>query len=113
MRTEFLFSYGTLQLEAVQMTLFGRPLTGTPDALPEYQTTLLHSDDPATIALIGATSHPIAKHTGRSADSVSGTLFTLTPAELARADEYETPPYERKAVLLLSGVRAWAYVDGR
>ena len=34
MTTEFLFSYGTLQLEAVQMTVIGRQLIGTRDVLP-------------------------------------------------------------------------------
>jgi len=29
--TELLFSYGTLQLEAVQLSTFGRTLVGTPD----------------------------------------------------------------------------------
>jgi hypothetical protein len=36
-RTEFLFSYGTLQLEAVQMATFGRQLTGTSDALRGFE----------------------------------------------------------------------------
>ena len=35
--TELLFSYGTLQLESVQLSTFGRALTGTADALPEYR----------------------------------------------------------------------------
>jgi Gamma-glutamyl cyclotransferase, AIG2-like len=111
--TELLFSYGTLQLERVQLAIIGRPLTGTPDALLGFVATPLASDDPATIALSGSTHHPIARYTGRMSDSISGTLFSITPDELRRADEYETLPYERVAVLLRSGARAWAYVDGR
>ena len=34
--TEFLFSYGTLQLESVQMATFGRQLTGTSGALQGF-----------------------------------------------------------------------------
>jgi gamma-glutamyl AIG2-like cyclotransferase len=104
--TEFLFSYGTLQLEAVQRTLFGRRLTGTPDELPEHRATLLESDEPAE-------RHPIAKHTGDAGDCVAGTVFTVTLDELARADEYEPPPYQRRSVLLRSGIVAWAYLDSR
>jgi hypothetical protein len=64
--TEFLFSYGTLQLEAVQSATFGRLLEGTPDA-----------------------------------------------REIENADKYEVPAVKRVAVVLQSGVRAWAYVDAR
>ena len=32
--TELLFSYGTLQIEAVQLSTFGRKLVGTADELP-------------------------------------------------------------------------------
>ena len=38
---EFLFSYGTLQLEAVQMATFGRQLAGTRDALGGFELVLL------------------------------------------------------------------------
>jgi hypothetical protein len=39
--TVFLFSYGTLQLEAVQMATFGRQLVGTSDALQGFELVLL------------------------------------------------------------------------
>ncbi len=111
--TELLFSYGTLRLERVQLTIIGRRLTGAADDLPGFVWMPIESDDPATIALSGSTHHPIALYTGRTSDSVPGTVFTLTSEELERADAYETSPYERVAVMLRSGVGAWAYVDGR
>ncbi len=111
--TELLFSYGTLQVERVQLAIIGRSLTGTPDDLPGFVWMPLESDDPATIALSGSTHHPIAIYTGRASDSISRTLFSITPEELECADAYETPPYERVTVVLRSGARAWAYVDGR
>ena len=111
--TELLFSYGTLQLEAVQMATFGRLLTGTLDALPGFEAALLEIDDQATVSLSGKTHHAIAKFTGRPSDSISGTMFAVTPEEIQSADKYEVPAYKRVAVLLRSGVRAWAYVDAR
>ena len=36
-----LFSYGTLQQENVQKSLFGRSFAGTPDALPGYASRML------------------------------------------------------------------------
>ena len=113
MPTEFLFSYGTLQLEAVQIATFGRKLTGTRDVLPGFEETLLEIDDQATISMSGKTHHPIAKFTGHPSDSVSGTVFAVTPEEIQSADKYEVAAYRRVAVTLRSGVRAWAYVDAR
>jgi len=111
--TEFLFSYGTLQLEAVQMALFGRPLSGTPDVLPGFEQALLQIDDEATVALSGKTHHSIVTFTGRSSDAVAGTVFAVTPEEIQSADKYEVAAYKRVAALLRSGIRAWVYVDAR
>jgi len=110
---EFLFSYGTLQLEVVQMATFGRLLTGTADVLPGFEASLLEIDDEANVSMSGKTHHPIARFTGRAADSVAGTVLTVTAEELRSADRYEVAPYERVAVTLGSGIRAWVYVDGR
>ena len=111
--TEFLFSYGTLQLEAVQMALFGRQLSGTPDVLPGFEEALLEIEDQATISLSGKTHHSIVKFTGHSSDSVAGTVFAITPEEIQSADRYEVAAYKRVAVHLQSGIRAWVYVDAR
>src|ERR1700675_373858 len=89
MPTESLFSYGTLQLEAVQMATLGRLLTGTRDVLPGFEAATLEIDDQATISLSGKTHHAIAKFTGRPSDSVSGTVFAVTPEEIQSADRYE------------------------
>jgi gamma-glutamylcyclotransferase (GGCT)/AIG2-like uncharacterized protein YtfP len=43
---------------------------------------------------------------------VSGTVFEITDAEIAAADQYEQLAiYQRIAVTLASGKRAWVYVD--
>jgi len=113
MPTEHIFSYGTLQLEAVQMATFGRTLTGTRDVLPGFEQQPVEIDDPTTVALSGKTQHAIAKFTGRSSDEIPGTVFEVTPEELASADRYEVAAYKRVSVVLRSGVRAWVYVDAR
>ncbi len=109
--TEFLFSYGTLQLEAVQMATFGRQLVGADDALPGFEQVLLQIDDEAVVAASGKTLHPIARFTGRPSDVVFGTVFSVTPDEVQSADKYEVSAYKRVAVTLRSGVRAWVYTD--
>lgn len=110
-RTELLFSYGTLQLESVQLANFGRPLAGTSDALPGYEEGALKIDDPEVAASLGKTHYAIARFTGRASDVVTGTVFAISLDELERADKYEIPEYKRVAVVLQSGAHAWAYVD--
>ncbi len=111
--TEFLFSYGTLQLEAVQMATFGRQLAGTSDALGGFELVSLKIEDQAVVAISGKAHHTMAQFTGRASDVVSGTVFGLTPDEIRNADEYEAAAVKRVAVVLQSGVWAWAYVDAR
>ncbi|TMH53138.1 MAG: hypothetical protein E6H60_04520 [Betaproteobacteria bacterium] len=45
---------------------------------------------------------------------MSGTVFEITNAELAAADQYEqVATYKRVAAMLASGKRAWVYIDAR
>ena len=48
--TELVFSYGTLQLEAVQLATFGRKLVGTADVLPGFAQSMMKIDDPDVVA---------------------------------------------------------------
>jgi hypothetical protein len=106
----WLFSYGTLQQEGVQLATFGRRLEGRADALPGYSTSPLEITDADVIATSGKTHHLIALPTGNPADEVGGVAFALTPAELAAADAYEVSAYKRIAVRLKSGLDAFVYV---
>ncbi len=113
MATELLFSYGTLQLEPIQLAIIGRTLTGQPDVLPGFEETFVEIDDDSVQSLTGKSRHVIAKFTGRPSDTIPGTVFALTTDEVQKADEYETAEYLRVSVLLQSGTRAWVYVDAR
>ena len=110
---ELLFSYGTLQLEAVQMATFGRQLVGTPDVLQGFEVVSLKIEDETVIAISGKVHHTMATFTGRASDVISGTVFAVTPDEIQNADKYEVAAVKRVSVVLQSGVRAWAYVDAR
>ena len=113
MMMEHLFSYGTLQLEAVQLDTFGRRLEGRPDRLPRYRRDMLEIRDPAVVSTSGQTHHPIVMFSGAAQDAVDGMVFEVTAEELARADAYEVADYRRERVVLASGVPAWVYVDRR
>lgn len=110
---EHLFSYGTLQIESVQLATFGRRLEGHSDALPGFVQSMVRIDDPAVVETSGAPLHPIIVFTGQSADVVHGTVFAVSREELQRADTYEVAAYKRISVILRSGTRAWVYVDVR
>jgi Gamma-glutamyl cyclotransferase, AIG2-like len=105
-----LFSYGTLQQEQVQRSNFGRVLAGSPDALAGHRSDWVQITDPDVIAASGTDRHPIVRPTGEPSDSVPGTLFEITSAELAAADTYEVDDYRRFLVDLTSGARAWVYL---
>lgn len=106
----WLFSYGTLQQEEVQLATFGRRLEGRADALPGYATSLLEIKDADVIATSGKTHHLLALPSGNSADEVAGVVFKITAEELAAADTYEVADYKRVAVRLKSGLEAFVYV---
>lgn len=108
--TVFLFSYGTLQQEDVQMASFGRRLSGRGDAMPGYRQSMLEITDPEVVRTSGKRFHPVVSASGDPRDEVPGTLFEITPAELAAADAYEVSDYKRIAVRLKSGTEAWVYV---
>ncbi|HYN92960.1 MAG TPA: gamma-glutamylcyclotransferase family protein [Pilimelia sp.] len=110
MDTERLFSYGTLQQREVQLANFGRELRGNPDALPGYRLSMVEIGDPAVVAVSGAALHPIVAPSDDPRDEVPGTVFAVSPAELAAADEYEVADYVRVAAPLKSGTAAWVYV---
>ncbi len=108
--TERLFSYGTLQQENVQRQTFGRLLEGEPDALVGFRQDLVEITDPDVLAISGERFHPIVSGSGDDADRVVGTMFLITPQELAAADAYEVSDYERLEAPLESGLTAWVYV---
>ena len=111
--SELLFSYGTLQLEAVQLATFGRRLAGASDALRGFEVVSLEIEDQAVVAISGTAHHTMARFTGRASDVVSGTVFAVTSNEIQNADKYEVAAVKRVAAVLQSGVRAWVYVDAR
>jgi gamma-glutamylcyclotransferase (GGCT)/AIG2-like uncharacterized protein YtfP len=109
-QTELLFSYGTLRQRDVQISTFGRELDGRPDAIIGYELDYVTITDPHVIATSGSDRHPILKPTDQPDAAVEGTVFAISEAELAAADDYEVDDYRRIAVPLRSGQQAWVYV---
>lgn len=107
--TELLFSYGTLRQPDVQRATFGREIDGRPDAIVGYHLDYVTITDPHVIATSGSDRHPVLVASDRPDSTVDGTVFTITAAELAAADDYEVDDYTRVLVPLRSGRRAWMY----
>ncbi len=107
---ENLFSYGTLREEPVQLAIFGHPIAGASDAIIGYALRAQIITDAKSIAISGRADHTTLERTGDDSDEVEGTVFSLTPDELAQADAYEDKSYHRIQVRLRSGLDAWVYV---
>ena len=95
------FSYGTLQKDDVQLATFGRLLRGHKDELTGFEPSR-------------AGAHANVTYNGLQSSRVSGTVFEITDAELAAADEYERRDnYVRVPATFVSGKEGWVYVDAR
>jgi catechol 2,3-dioxygenase-like lactoylglutathione lyase family enzyme len=108
-----LFSYGTLQQEAVQLAAFGRLLRGQPDELVGFELGVIRIEDPAFVARSGKAEHAIVRWNGRDDSRVRGMAFEVTDDELALADRYEPAGYVRVSAKLASGQQAWVYAAAR
>jgi isopenicillin-N epimerase len=104
-----LFSYGTLQDEAVQLQLFGRRLHGKADQLLGFEQSVLKIDDPDFEKTSGTAHHAVVRFTGDDEQQVNGTVFEVSESELAKADRYEPAGYQRVMGKLASGRDTWVY----
>ena len=109
--TENLFSYGTLQDDAVQLATFGRKPASRLDALVGYTLRTIRITDQEFVARGGAERQRTLQFTGSVSDVVDGKVLTLTRSELEQADAYEPRGYQRKLVRLRSGLNAWVYTN--
>jgi gamma-glutamylcyclotransferase (GGCT)/AIG2-like uncharacterized protein YtfP len=107
---ENLFSYGTLQLQHVQLELFGRTLKMEPDLLIGYKKEMIKIKLESVVNLSGEEEHVIIGYTGNESDVIEGAVLSVTKDELEHADEYETDDYKRIQVTLKSGRQSWVYV---
>ncbi len=109
---ENLFSYGTLQRSDVQLKLFGRLLSGSKDILKGYKLVSIEITDAVFLAKGDGEHQQTAIQSRDETDFIEGTAFEISTEELLSADEYEPGNYQRIAVSLQSGKKAWFYVAG-
>jgi gamma-glutamylcyclotransferase (GGCT)/AIG2-like uncharacterized protein YtfP len=106
----YLFSYGTLQKEQVQLETFGRKLIGEKDMLLGYDLKMVEITDPEVLRKSGEKYHPIIEYTGNKENKVKGILFKVTEEEILQADKYEVADYKRIEVEFQSGKKGFIYV---
>ncbi len=106
----YLFSYGTLQKEQVQIETFGRLLQGEKDVLTGYKLKMLEITDPEVLRKSSQKYHPILEFSGNTDDEVEGVLFEVTEKEILQADEYEVDDYQRIETVFKSGKKGFIYV---
>lgn len=106
---ERLFSYGTLQQVNVQMSNFGRVLSGEKAVLTGYIVGEVKITDAKVVALSGKEYHPILRATDNPNDEVFGTCYWLSEKELVQADSYEVAEYTRVKSYTKEGNACWVY----
>lgn len=106
----YLFSYGTLQKEQVQMETFGRLLNGQRDILTGYRLNMLEVTDPEVLRKSNQKYHPILEFSGNTEDEIEGVLFEVADEEILQADEYEVDDYKRIETVFKSGKKGFIYV---
>ncbi len=106
---EYLFSYGTLQMDKVQLELFGRLLTGTKDVLRGYRISSIEINDESFLAKSEQKYHLIAMVSNDKKNSIVGTVLEVSREELLIVDTYEPENYKRVKEMLESGKEAWFY----
>nr|WP_314492355.1 gamma-glutamylcyclotransferase family protein [uncultured Chryseobacterium sp.] len=106
----YLFSYGTLQKEEVQIETFGRLLHGAKDILAGYQLQMLEITDPEVLRRSNRKYHPILMFSGNTDDEIEGILFEVTEKEIIQADAYEVDDYKRIQSVFKSGKTGFVYV---
>jgi hypothetical protein len=79
---ELLFSYGTLQLEKVQLESFGRKLKETEETLFGYKLEQLKIKDKTVLEKSEQEFHPIAVPSKDPNDNIKGILFEISNVEL-------------------------------
>lgn len=106
----YLFSYGTLQLEKVQIETYGRKLLGVKDSLIGYRLDNIKIIDTGVVKTSGKNFHPIARKTASPNDRIDGIIYEITEEELRATDKYEVSDYQRVLENFTSNRKAWIYI---
>ena len=106
----YLFSYGTLQKEKVQIKLFGRNLKGSADILKGWKLSPVEIHDEVFLSKGEAKMQLTVVPSKDENDMITGTALELNEEDLPVADKYEPDGYVRVMVKLESGKEAWIYV---
>lgn len=103
---EKLFSYGTLRSKQIQMQLFNKLLKGTQDQLLGYKLKSLQIEEE-----FGMADYVVVVPSDDLSDIIHGVVFTISNADLAKVDVFESNSYKRVRVTLQSGIEAWIYME--
>ena len=103
---EQIFSYGTLQSKEIQMQVFNKRLTGTPDQLLGYKLKGLKIEEE-----FGMADYIVVVPSENPSDCINGIVYTISSVDLAKADLFESNAYKRVEITLKSGIIAWIYIE--
>lgn len=107
---QYLFSYGLLQEEKIQMKLFGKRLHGSADELRGYKVITIEITDETFLSTGEDKFQRTLVYSKNDNDIVKGTALEMTEKELLLSDKFEPVVYRRTQVILKSGKQAWIYI---
>jgi len=105
---ELLFSYGTLRSKQVQMQIFNKVLSGTPDQILGFKLKSLQIEEE-----FGMADYVVAVPSESLEDIIHGVAFEVSNPELLKVDQFESNSYKRVQVKLQSGRTAWVYTENK
>ena len=94
----YIFSYGTLGDEPIQVEIFGERIEPKPDSIQNFVVRDLIEESGI---------YPIAYH--KKGQELRGNLLRVNAQQLENADEYEGPSYVRSLIDTKGGFQAWLY----
>lgn len=107
---EYLFSYGTLQQEKLQIKLFGRNLQRSADTPRGYKVAAIEITDETFLSKGEEKNQLTVIVSEDNNDFIKGTVLEVTAEELLMVDKYEPAGYKRIKVAMESGKEAWIYI---
>ncbi|RED23750.1 gamma-glutamylcyclotransferase (GGCT)/AIG2-like uncharacterized protein YtfP [Flavobacterium cutihirudinis] len=105
---ELLFSYGTLRSKQIQMQIFNKVLSGTPDQILGYKLKSLQIEEE-----FGMADYVVAIPSENLTENIHGVAFEISNTDLLKVDQFESNSYKRVQVKLKSGRTAWIYTENK
>lgn len=110
-KKHLVLTYGILNLESVQMKIYGKELKSSSDVLNGYKLNSVELKDANLIEDTGTNTIQIARNTKDENDTIEAYVFEITGEELMKTDNYLFTNFKRVSETSQKGLNVWVYVS--